>query len=37
MVAYVDPKDYSKGTRLVEQGRRPSEKDLMWVKRNYPW
>ncbi|KAJ5056903.1 hypothetical protein J3E74DRAFT_467807 [Bipolaris maydis] len=37
VVAYVDPKDHGKGTRLVEQVRRPSEKDLMWVKRNYPW
>jgi hypothetical protein len=37
LMAYIDWNDHKKGTRLLEQVRRPSEMDLLWVKRTYPW
>ncbi|USP73692.1 zincin [Curvularia clavata] len=37
LAVYRNWNDHSQGTRLLEQARRPSEMDLLWVKRTYPW
>ncbi|EOA82939.1 uncharacterized protein SETTUDRAFT_141322 [Exserohilum turcica Et28A] len=37
VMAYVDAERHELGTRLLEQVRKPSSKDLVWVKKTYPW
>jgi hypothetical protein len=37
LYAYVDSNDHSKGKYMIEQSRKPSLDDILWVKRNYPW
>jgi hypothetical protein len=29
--------DHSKGKYMIEQSRKPSLDDILWVKRDYPW
>jgi hypothetical protein len=37
LYAYVDSNNHGEGVYEVLQPRAPSEADIMWVKRNYPW
>jgi hypothetical protein len=34
---YIDHNDHGEGTTLLNRATKPSEMDIMWVKRNYPW
>ncbi|RYN51475.1 hypothetical protein AA0118_g10507 [Alternaria tenuissima] len=34
---YIDRNDHGKGTTLLNRATKPSQMDIMWVKRTYPW
>ncbi|KAL1801677.1 hypothetical protein ACET3X_002019 [Alternaria dauci] len=34
---YMDWNDHEQGTTLLNRATKPSQMDIMWVKRNYPW
>jgi hypothetical protein len=36
LYAYKDSNDHGEGMYMLEQSRKPSERDVLWVKRNYP-